>query len=240
MDGFRAKLPAYDGPQLYLVACAPKSGSTFAATLLSTYLGTGKFFAGKVPNRAVQDLDSTWIKEDVAAGKTVIHQHVPYHGTTLAYMQHYRMRPVVLVRDLADTVASIRDHLRAGGTGSWPDAHIDVTMLDRRDDELECTIAHLIMPWYFNFYAGWCESSRPMITYEQLMVDPACLFVTLGIAVDETRLAEALEQVQAMPTRRNKAMPGRGRAIAPEALDHLNRLAAHYSHLDLSPIMKYA
>ena len=220
LDRFSRILPQYSGRQLYLIACAPKSGSTFAAEFLAAYLGTGKFFADKVPNRAVQDLDSTWINEEVRAGHTVIHQHCPYHPTTRAYIEAYQMRPVALVRDLADTIPSIRDQLRKVGNGSWPGAHIDRAILSRSDSDVEIAIAHLIMPWYFAFYAGWKESGHSIITYRDFIADPKILLGSLEIEIDDGSVRTALGAVRTRDTRFNSGRHGRGRGIAVEARTH--------------------
>lgn len=234
---FRQTLPEWTGEQIYLVSCAPKSASTYASSIISEYIGRQVFFAGKVPDRAIQDLDSVWIESAVADGQTIIHQHVPWHETTRAYVDAYKIRPIAIVRDLADTIPSVRDHLRLTINGSWPGVHVDQHMLGRSDHELDILISHLIMPWYFTYYAGWLESGYPILTYDQVISDPGTMITALGLPLDPVRLDQAIVAARKRPNRLNVGTRGRGLTVAPEALEHLQRLATHYAHLDLTPIM---
>ena len=218
---FKQCLPNYHGAQLYLIACVPKSGSTYASEFLSSYLGTSKFFAGKVPNRAIQDLDGLWIQDAVDNGATIIHQHVPYHPTTQAYIDAYNMKPLVLVRNLFDTLVSIRDHLIKIGNGNWPGVYFDKLILDKPIDEIEIAISHLIIPWYFTFYAGWVNTNYPILTYEEVITDPTCILNSLKIRVDYNMVDIALKEVALKDTRKNVAISSRGNNITDEAKRHI-------------------
>lgn len=114
---------------LYLVAAAPKSGSTWCAEFLADYLGCQTMFAGKVPGRVEQDLDDTWLTQMAEGSTAVIHQHCRWHQVTEAYISALRIRPVALLRNASDTVMSVRDHLKVRG-GNWPFGFVDHSHID--------------------------------------------------------------------------------------------------------------
>ncbi len=241
-DGFREKLQerwSKKDLKLYLIAAAPKSGSTWCARFLAAYLTCPLIFAGKVPGRVEQDLDDVWLS-DLESGQTaVIHQHCRYHQVTQAYIQVLGVKPVPLMRNAFDSVPSIRDHLKALG-GNWPFGFVDPEILRRSDDEIDLFVAHHLMPWYFNFAVGWIDSPFPTMTYEQIFSDvsegAAALLGRLDIDIDQTRLDRALASLDGRKTRLNVGVMGRGASLSDAAKNHLTLLAGHYSHHDLRPL----
>jgi len=241
-DGFRQRLTerwSKTDLNLYLIAAAPKSGSTWCAQFLSTYLECPCIFAGKVPGRVEQDLDDIWLS-DLDAGQTaVIHQHCRYHQVTEAYIDVLGMKPLPLMRNALDSIPSIRDHLKARG-GNWPFGYVDRDILDRSDENIDSFIACHIMPWYFNFAVGWLNSPHQVMTYEQVFRDPkegaAALLERLNIAADSSRLDKALAQLDGSQTRFNVGIMGRGASLSQTTKDHVRYLAKHYSHQDLGPL----
>lgn len=241
-DGFRQKLLerwSRKDLHLYLIAAAPKSGSTWCAEFLSSYLECPSIFAGKVPGRVEQDLDDVWLS-DLDAGQTaVIHQHCRYHQVTKAYIDVLNIKPLPLMRNALDSVPSIRDHLKAQG-GNWPFGYVDQDILGRSDEAIDAFIASHIMPWYFNFAVGWLNSPYPVMTYEQVFRDPkdgaTALLKQLDISVDPSRVDRALAQLDGRRTRFNVGIRGRGDSLSQATKEQIQLLASHYRHQDLKPL----
>lgn len=241
-DSFKKKLGerwSKSNLKLYLIAAAPKSGSTWCAEFLASYLDCPSIFAGKVPGRVEQDLDDAWLSRLRAGQTAIIHQHCRYHQVTEAYIEALSIKPLALMRNAFDSVPSIRDHLRAE-KGNWPFGYVDPTILDQTDEAIDLFVAHHIMPWYFNFAVGWVNSPFPVMTYEQIFSDKkagaATLLRRLEIEVDQEKLDRVIAQLDGGRTRLNIGVTGRGQSLSEGAKTHLSLLASHYSHHDLQPL----
>ena len=221
------------GVPLYLIASAPKSGSTYAARVLSNYLGTAPFFAGKIPDRASQDLSSIWIEEQRPRGNQVIHQHVCYHQATKCYLDHYKITPLVLVRNIYDTVMSIKDHLKQEGNGNWPGVYIDKEMISRADDEQLEMICSLIVPWYLTFFSGWIQTGVPVISYNDVINRPEVILSSLDIPIDHDKLSGVLENINPSSIRLNQGKIGRGAFLSQKCRDKVDEILFFYRHLPL-------
>lgn len=196
-------------------------------------------FAGKVPGRVEQDLDDTWLTQMAESSTAVIHQHCRWHQVTEAYISALRIRPIALLRNASDTVMSVRDHLKVRG-GNWPFGFVDQEILARSDEDIDTFVVDHLMPWYFNFAVGWISSPFPVLTYEEVLTDQErgarTLLDSLGIAVDSELVARTIAGIESFRTRFNVGISGRGQALNGRAQRHLDRLAEHYSHIDLSPL----
>jgi tetratricopeptide (TPR) repeat protein len=235
--------PADLGRHLF-VACAPKSGSTFLKNLLVDLTRFRDVFSVYAGLQNEQDLDLPQLAR-FATENTVTQQHCRATEANIHLMQAFAIRPVVLVRDIFDTVISLRDFYDGGFVYS--------TFFDREEyvrlsssDRIELLIDYAV-PWYFQFYASWerVERERRLeirwLSYEELTGDaPATLERVLafyGIAAqprDIRRIVEARSADQ-RGNRFNRGIQGRGRAeLDPAQRGRIESLARFFPGTDFS------
>ncbi len=139
------------------VACAPKSGSTFLKNLLTDLTGFRDVFSVYAGLQNEQDLDlpqlATFAREN-----TVTQQHCRASEANIHLMQAFGIRPVVLVRDIFDTVISLRDFYDGGFVYSTFFEREHYIALDG-DARLDLLIDFAV-PWYFQFVASWQRAER--------------------------------------------------------------------------------
>jgi tetratricopeptide (TPR) repeat protein len=228
-----------------LVACMPKSGSTFLKNALLLSAG--------IPERMLsfaymQNEQELHLPHVVAAAREVCvtQQHCRATDANIMVMQAFRIHPVVLVRNLFDIVASLYDFYDKGALPNtffescWP-------VLDRKQ-RLDLIIDHVV-PWYVQFYVSWFKALEQRrlegmwLSYEELMADKPALvarvhrFVGLDIADSEVaRAVTFLDQHKDM-SRWNKGVSGRGRTTLDEAQkQRIRALAAYFPDVDFSRI----
>jgi hypothetical protein len=151
-------------------------------------------------------------------------------------MRDFGIVPVVLTRDLKDSVASLRDHLRRpegpANAGAWVTAE-HVRMPDAKLDEF---IADHIMPWYVQFAASWKTCDRALwLTYDDVRQRPEIavskIVAAAGIKASKQEIALAVGKARAAAPRFNKGIPGRGKTISKRAASHIDRLLSRYPEL---------
>ncbi|RMG85935.1 MAG: hypothetical protein D6712_08630 [Chloroflexi bacterium] len=222
-----------------LVACMPKSGSTFLTRIISELPGFSNVALVPGYGHREQELDTLmllyWHRKNYVA-----QHHVRYSETLSQQITRFGLRPIVLVRNIYDIVISIKDHLRNESVVS-PMGYVFPYMTAWDDAELEIFIANMILPWYFNFYLSWLEcENKLLIRYEKLRENPVhvvstiCEFYKLGLA--KVDIESAIEAAKSKNTRKNKGIAGRGLSLAPEAREHIDKMASFYKGVDFSPI----
>jgi hypothetical protein len=147
-------------------------------------------------------------------------------------IRRYRLLPVVLVRDLADTVMSIRDHFRQE-SHRGPMANFTESHRGWSNPGLEEAIVRLAMPWYLNFYSGWRNAQGTLLVhYEEMIERPASTFgriMQFARVPCEAKDVETMVQAFHGPKGRfNKGVVGRGRSLNPVAAEALSALMDLY------------
>jgi hypothetical protein len=187
----RAKLTASRAAQTnVLLACAPKSASTFLLDALSGALqlpkaglftatydaGSGSALGANLREQEPDEL--ALIRNGLNLRGYVAQHHArcsPYMARLLSF---YRVQPIVTHRNILDTLVSMDDMLMAwrahnapGESGYFSDGMPDnFVRLDRADRLM--ILAQRWTPWLVQFYVGWkkCEKyglTRPLwISYE--------------------------------------------------------------------------
>lgn len=220
----RAKLTASRAAQTnVLVACAPKSASTFIQNALCSALGLpsaslftatyGVWSASMLgANLREQEPDElALIRNGLNQRGYVAQQHArcsPYMARLLTF---YNVRPIVTHRNILDTVVSMDDMVMewragmpAGETGYFNDAMpANFHRLDRADRLM--ALAQRWTPWLVQFFITWkkCEKAglaRPLwISYEEDFLGDKQVLAQriidfLGVdGMAATRLAAAFE-----------------------------------------------
>jgi len=162
----------FPGRTYVLIACFPKSGSTYLRTLISNIHNIETISLTTGADRREQELS---IERLVVFHKKnyVAQHHIRYSLVTEKLMKEFNITPIFLVRNIYDTIESLYDHLHKEGIET-PMAFIPPDMLNWDKDKARKFIVDMIIPWYFNFYVSWtlCQK-KCIITYERLIENPS-------------------------------------------------------------------
>jgi hypothetical protein len=229
--------------QRLLLACFPKSGSTFLASILAGLPGFQKVSLVPDYGRREQELSlELLLTAQRSYGHFVAQHHLRCSQETRRLIALFSLQPIVLVRNLQDVVVSIRDHIQHGGT-VIAQAYIPPDAPQWNNQRIELFIADMILPWYFNFYASWTDyPDRVQLTYEELVADPASavrrLRNELDLVATDAEVQTAVETACLQPgsTRFNVGLCGRGKELPVGVVSRIQELASYYRFLDLSPL----
>lgn len=224
-----------------LIACMPKSASTFLATSIASLEGFRRYRL--IPDYGAREQELCEIRLSRYNRKTYIAQHhLRYSEWTGNLIEQYGLTPVVIVRDLADTAISLRDHFRREPEGQGPTARLLPHHKDLPDDVLDEAIVRLTIPWYINFYIGWrLAGGVPIYEYSQYTTDPA------GVIADILEHANAVipkQDIDASLASVNKekvaqfnvGVAGRGSQLGTEAKQALLKMIDVYDDFKDDPL----
>lgn len=223
-----------------LVACFPKSGSTFLANVIG---GLPEFkVESYVPDHERREQELC----DTAIGKcTGLHQvaqlHVRASWSTLHLIDKWNINTIVLVRNIYDAIVSLTDHI-ARESPAFPHAWFNETTAALPFERRLAAVVELAGPWFFNFYVSWWFG-RPeaIVRYEDLVLGgpkrQAEFLVSRGIATCAEDVAASLARIDPVTTRLNVGKAGRGGTLlSPEQREWIANLTRHYSDVDFTPI----
>lgn len=240
-----ARLVSSSRKHVWLVA-APKSGSTWLGAMLERVLGWPRVPLLDCYDRREQEIDVRMLTLHPDEDIFTPHQHTRASHPTLGIIQQFRITPVVLVRDLFDTVISLRDHLyREHHVMPW--AYFDETVYTLSPEEQIDALIDLVIPWYINFYVSWFYAEKQghcrflWMTYADLKADHvACVRDVLafaGVERTEAQVEAACKPSAETNTRRNVGTQGRGQTqLTDEQRDRIARLTKYYPKVDFGPI----
>lgn len=237
-DGLVSNLLPRRKPHI-LIACMPKSASTFLASAISELPGFRR--CRLTPDWGAREQELCAIRLSRYNHNAYVSQHhLRNSAWTQGLIKQYNLTPVVLVRNLADCVISIRDHFHKE-PGEGPTAFFDDSHLAMSDGDFEEAIVSLAIPWYLNFYAGWKTAGNiPIYDFDDYTGDPVRVMNEIlahaSVQVREEDVVAALDQVQKAKTRFNVGETGRGRLLSDAAKDSLSRLLKHYPDLQDDPL----
>lgn len=217
-----------------VIACMPKSGSTFLANTLASYSGLKR--KKLLPTYGTREQELCELRLCMNNGTPYVAQvHLRSSEWTREMIRRYDLSTVVLVRDLLDCVASIRDHIRQeknfGSVIALPEGFETMN-----DEELENLVVQMAMPWYISFYAGWKKTPGVLfMDYADTTTDPQAAIGKIldfaGIEKSPEKIEKALQDVQGKRTRLNKGVAGRGRDVSASARHKLRDMMQHYPEI---------
>jgi tetratricopeptide (TPR) repeat protein len=207
------------------ITCAPKSGSTFLKNVLVAVTGFRDLFPVYAALQNEHELD---LPQFVKFGTvdTVTQQHARASEANIQMMQAFGVRPVILVRNIFDTAASLLDFYSKGFAFSTYFDKAEFLAFDR-DKQIDLLIEFAI-PWYFQFVASWQRAEREnrleveWLTYEEMIADkPAAVAKVLefyGMAAPADAIREKIRAIEAdgEKNRFNKGVAGRGKTLLSE------------------------
>ena len=251
-SGQRAKLsdftteitPKQLGRHLF-IACVPKSASTFLKNLLVNLSGYRDLFTVYAAGQSEHEIYLPTLRES-AGLDTVTQQHCRASDANVHLMQAFGIRPVVLVRNIFDSVMSLLDFYNKGAfqtsysRADWP-ALNEETKID--------LLIESVIPWYFQFVASWdlAEKQKRLevhwLSYEDLVADkPSSVLEVLefyGLGASRRGVERRIGEIESEEgkIRFNKGVTGRGRSgLDGRQKEQIQRLARYYPSTDFSRI----
>jgi hypothetical protein len=208
------ELPRTNIPRI-LLACAPKTGSTFTARFLLEYLNINTPDIGAVDG-ATEHLLTDELLQRLGTSPCVLQYHVLPRPQHLRCIRQYALTTVVLWRNLADVIVSHDDEMNHAWYGPGPgfgylrDPQQYLSMTQQR--RYQFYIRHLA-PWYIGFFLGWRDVTAPVLMHYELLAEDKETFFTQilrssGLHVDQTRLRGLVEK-QFAKTRFSAGVNGR-------------------------------
>ena len=182
-NNFHFQLSGNDKP-IIVVAAAPRTGSTFLTNVLikATKLPNFRLCSGYSTNEHDLYLPSLCIVNDSGC-VSQMHMKGSFHNASL--INRFKIRQIVLVRNIYDIVASLFDDLRKKeeipgyhtGESGYSFLWLDSATKNMNDEDLIDMIIDLAIPWYVNFYVSWHRLAEQNIVnpiwvnYEDMMND---------------------------------------------------------------------
>jgi hypothetical protein len=250
--GQRAKLsdftteitPEQLGRHLF-IACVPKSASTFLKNLLANVTGYRDLFTVYAAGQSEHEIYLPTLRE-AAHLDTVTQQHCRASDANVHLMQAFGIRPVVLVRNIFDSVMSLLDFYNKGAfqtsysRADWP-------VLDE-ETKIDLLIENVI-PWYFQFVSSWdlAEKQKRVevywLSYENLVADkPSSVLKVLefyGLGASRRGVEQRIGEIESeeRKIRFNKGVTGRGRSgLNDRQKEQIRRLTRYYPSTDFGRI----
>lgn len=230
----------------YILVAKPKSSSTYCTKALSMILDATVY-------KDIVTQDRFTPKDLTVAGivamrerKTMSQVHLVATGANLRIVRNFELRIVILLRNVFDTVVSLRDHMNANPYFSSiliPNNYATLSEADKLDYIIDTAV-----PWMMTFYVSWEQalSRGDVVTeffhYEDMICDPVLFFKKMcacfGIPVSAELVKSTLARVEkSAETRFNVGVPGRGFAELNSAqIARIRRHACYYPGIDFSPI----
>ena len=236
--------PAELGTHLFL-ACMPKSGSSFLTNCLMRLSGFAQAHWSFAYMQAEQELYLPHVLAD-ARNRVVIQQHCRATEANLQIMDGFGIRPIVMVRELADIVISLLDFYENGAVATTFLSE-DFAKLDRsaRIDAL----IDMRLPWYLQFYVSWDQARRRRrietlwLDYAEMTTDKPGTLARIarfhGFDWSGDAIAHALAEVEGnrAANRFNVGRRGRGAETLTQAQKaRIARLARPYPSVDFTPL----
>jgi hypothetical protein len=230
-----------------VIAAMPKTGSTFLSHIMCKLLGYQHSYFASAYYNIEQELYQPRIVDAYGRG-TVVQQHIRANAPNLELFRRYGLRPTVLVRNLFDVLASLRDHLNRERLDNIPSLYVPAGYREMSPERQFDFLVSFYAPWLLSFYASWVEAERHQqlefmwLRYEDCLPDYA---TAVRAMVDFHRLGATPQDIEAalrdpgdQATRRfNKGVAGRGLALlTPTQLRTIEDMARCYGTVDFRPI----
>ncbi len=232
-----------------LLACMPKSGSSWLRTMLTGFEGLeGEHMGPPNSSRSAgreQELDFSYLQRPREHWFVAQH-HVRATVSTEQAVDTCKILPVVLVRNFLDNLVSAKDHFN---NPNWPLTSSQFTIDERFRDWDETRLLEFLVdyyaPWLVNFVVSWRFSrlDSVWISYETLVADPeAVLSVVLaqaGVEAPQNSVQEGVERIRREDGSRtllNVGRTGRGAQLPDAIQDRVRSLCRYYPDIPFNAI----
>jgi hypothetical protein len=228
-----------------LIACAPKSASSFLSEALLEVTGFRRYFLAPLGEDRERQIERRSIPLFLATD-TVSQEHLKATGPDVRLLREMHVRPVVLVRDLFDALVSLRDQIAHEPPAPWPMAHVPRGFAGWDEARQLWFVVRMFTPWYLSFFASWCDAMRTLdvlwITYDDVV---ACTRDTIrsvlhhvGLDFDDDAIDAGVARVNRARIRFNRGVRGRGRRmLSADQQRAVLEIAEPFRHeYDLAPL----
>lgn len=228
------------------IACAPKSGSTFLKNVLARVTGYRDIFTVYAAGQSEHELYLPTINA-YAAYNTVTQQHCRASDANIQMMNAFGIRPIVLVRDIFDSVISLLDFYNIQGAFFNTYFRADFPDLDE-ETKIDLLIDN-VLPWYFQFVASWDLAEKQQridikwLRYEDMISDKAGTTIDLlnfyGLGAPAKAVEGSIAEIESegRKIRFNKGVAGRGKAgLSDRQKEKIRRFSRYYPSADLGRI----
>ncbi len=228
------------------IACVPKSASTFLKNLLLGLTGYRDMFSVYAAGQTEHELYLPTVRE-CAHLDTVTQQHCRASDANVHIMQAFGIRPIVLVRNIFDSVMSLLDFYEKQGAYFNTYFRGDFPNLDAQT-KVDLLIDNVV-PWYLQFVASWdlVEKQRRLelhwLTYEEVVGNKADTIQGIlnfyGLGAYEKAVESKIRETESesRKIRFNKGVAGRGKSgLSESQKDRIRQLARYYPSTDFGRI----
>ena len=227
------------------IACVPKSGSTFLKNVLVGLTGYRDAFMVYSAQQFEQELYPPMLVRS-AKNDTVTQQHCRATDANVQMMQAFGIRPVVLVRNIFDSVMSLLDFYTAGA--SYQSFFRDDFQGLDDETKIDLLIDNFV-PWYFQFVSSWSRAEKHgsleimWLSYEGLIADKSARIQDVlrfyGLGASQKGVDQRIKGAEGEKsrTRFNKGVAGRGvSGLNERQKEKIRRLTRYYPTTDFSRI----
>ena len=234
----------------YLVLAAmPKAGSTFLSHTLCALTGYRHYYLACAYDNIEQEIYLPRVIDAFGSG-TVVQQHFKANRPNLDILNRFDIKPVVVVRNIFDLVASIRDHLVKERLDNLPAVYPTGDFLSFSPSRQLDFVIDMVVPWYITYYVSWCHAEKQKqiqflwAAYEELVADLHAgvrrILDFFGMQKPDAAIVRAIETTRAKPkeqTRLNVGVPGRAYTLLSDSQrERIVRLMQYYPNVDFTRI----
>lgn len=201
------------GPNLF-ISSMHRSGSTHIARVLGELLHfrpasmAGMFGEG----RETHDINPISSQILIPYGYQIFHQHCPASSGNVVILRDNGIRPIVVIRNIADTLVSIRERILKYGP-LLPGIIVIQEFKDWPKYQQYDWLIDNVATWQMQFYVSWCVADVPnrRVRYDTFFEDQVGstvkLFEWLGMAIPPK---EEIREVTSKTWNKITGVPGRG------------------------------
>ena len=245
----RLRRRVFSNGKYLVLAAMPKSGSTFLSHTLCALTGYRHYYLACAYDNIEQEIYLPRVIDGFGSG-TVVQQHFKANRPNLDVLNRFDIKPVVIVRNIFDLVASIRDHLVKERLDNLPAVYPSEDFMSLSAARQLDFVIDMVVPWYITYYVSWYQAEKQKqirfqwVVYEELVVDWGAgvrrVLDFFGIEKSDTAIARAIEITRAKPkeqTRLNVGVPGRAcTLLSSSQRERIAHLTEYYPNVDFTRI----
>lgn len=227
------------------IICFPKSASTFTQNVLNEIL---KSNAGKGdiinPNFKLSLYQPKLIENYFKSGAR--HMHIWGRIANVKTLKENKIKPIILVRNIFDTIVSFKDHIeKIGFPEEGPYIIKNYTKFNEKE-KIDYLI-NISLPWLLSFYSSWYDKKKDIdmlfIKYEDMISNKVKYFKKIlkfyKININEDKIIKSIEKCEKNKKKINfnKGITGRGKStLTKDQIEKIKKIAKTIKHIDFKLI----